>query len=99
MADVGALLRFATWLILLALLAVGCSRHHSSKLSIFAFRRSKGWHFLERMNMQQGKMSLALDLKLQTKESPRQGEFPLQLVAIPEPLWKQEVDNKCTVSG
>ena len=51
MADVGALLRFATWLILLALLAVGCSRHHSSKLSIFAFRRSKGWHFLERMNM------------------------------------------------
>ena len=44
-------------------------------------------------------MTLALDLKLQTKESPRQGEFPLQLLVIPEPLWKQEVDNKCTVSG
>ena len=63
MTDVGSH-RVRLLLTLLVLLVGAHSRLHSSKLSIFTFRRGKGWQFLERMNMQQGNMSVTLGLKL-----------------------------------
>ena len=76
----------------LMLVTLGDGRLHSNRLSIFAFRRSKGWQFMERMNMQQGTMNMALKLKLQTKEIPASSKYTLQLVALPNAHWQKEVD-------
>ena len=73
----------------LSLLITSNARVHSSRLSIFAFRRNKGWQFLDRMNMQPGNITIDLKVQLETTDAAKGAMYELELMALPDLLWQK----------
>ena len=81
--------------VILTIASIVEAKQHTATLNVPTFRRSDSWPFVHRVIVNPGKMHIKAHLKFLSNNHKEGSNYDLELIGIPDSIWKQSLTNKC----
>lgn len=81
------ILRIGVWVMLMLLVMHSTARTYTNDIALASFRRTGGWHFLDRMVFGKGTATAKLTAHFISRDIKDNHDFTLEVAFVDDYLW------------